>query len=70
MEQQEKKKKKKYAIKLRALDGDFIWITEDTKNCMDLRIQLFDTKADADKFADIWRIRGKEDMVEVVEYNG
>ena len=37
---------------------------------MDLRIQLFDTKADADKFADIWRIRGKEDMVEVVEYNG
>jgi hypothetical protein len=30
---------------------------------------LFDTKADADKFADIWRIRGKQDMVKVVEYN-
>ncbi len=59
---------KKYAIKLYSLDGDFIWITEDTDHCMDLRVQLFDTREDADKFADIWKVRGKEDMVKVVEY--
>lgn len=58
----------KYAIKLYALDGDFIWITEDTKNCMDLKVMLFDTREQADDFANIWRIRGKENIVEVVEY--
>ena len=68
MEQQEYKMEKKYAIKLHSLDGDFIWITEDTNHCMDLRVQLFDTKEDADKFADTWRIRGKKDMTKVVEY--
>ena len=35
---------------------------------MDLRVQLFDTKEDADKLADTWRIRGKKDKIEVVEY--
>lgn len=68
MEQQDYKMAKKYAIKLYSLDGDYIYITEDTNHCMDLRVQLFDTKEDADKFADTWRIRGKKDMIEVVEY--
>ena len=50
MEQQDYKMAKKYAIKLYSLDGDYIYITEDTNHCMDLRVQLFDTKEDCQKF--------------------
>jgi len=59
---------KKYGIKFYSLDGDSIWITEDSKYCMDLKIRLFDTEEDADETANLFRLKGKEHMVKVVEY--
>ena len=35
---------------------------------MDLKIRLFDTEEDADETANLFRLKGKEHMVKVVEY--
>ena len=60
----------KYAIKV-CLDGkdDWLYITEYTRNCMDLVPVLFDDEESAENYAIIWRIEGKADMVKVVEYD-
>jgi len=60
----------KYAIKV-CLDGkdDWLYVTEYTRNCMDLVPVLFDDEESAENYAIIWRIEGKADMVKVVEYD-
>ena len=61
----------RYAIKV-CLDGkdDWLYITEYTKNCMDLRPILFDDEESAENYAITWRLEGKADNVKVVEYEG
>jgi len=61
----------KYAIKV-CLDpenDDWLYITERTQNCMDLRLVLFDDEENAENYAITWRLEGKAEMVKVVEYN-
>ena len=60
----------KYAIKV-CLDvdnDDWIYITEYTRNCMDLVPVLFDDEESAENYAITWRLEGKANMVKVVEY--
>lgn len=63
-------KMKQYAIKvcLNPANDDWIYITENTRNCMDLRPVLFDDEESAENYAITWRLEGKADMVKVVEY--
>ena len=49
-------------------NDDWIYITEHTKNCMDLRPVLFDDEESAENYAITWRLEGKADMVKVVSY--
>ena len=60
----------KYAIKV-CLDGkdEWLYVTEYTRNCMDLVPVLFDDEESAENYAIILRIEGKADMVKVVEYD-
>ena len=60
-----------YAIMV-CLDGkdDWLYITEHTKNCMDLRPVLFDLEEDAENYAITWRLEGKAEYVKVVSYEG
>lgn len=59
----------KYAIQIKLAEDDWIYVTKDTGgHCWDLQPELFDTLESAEKFADIWRIKGREDNVIVVEY--
>jgi hypothetical protein len=60
----------KYAIKV-CLDGkdDWLYITEYTRDCMDLVPVLFDDIESAENFAITWRLEGKADNVKVVEYD-
>ena len=59
-----------YAIMI-CLDNkdDWIFITEDTQDCLDLRPLLFDDIHDALLSAEQWAARGKEENVKVVSYN-
>jgi hypothetical protein len=60
----------KYAIKV-CLDGkdDWLYVTERTRNCMDLVPVLFDDEESAENYAISWRLEGKADMVKVVNYD-
>ena len=60
----------KYAIKV-CLDGkdDWLYITEYTRNCMDLVPVLFDDEESAENYAITWRLEGKADMVKVEKYD-
>ena len=60
----------KYAIKLN-LDGDndWIYVTEDTGKCdFNLIVKTFSSKDEADQYAEIFRLKGKESNVQVVTY--
>lgn len=59
----------KWAIMV-CFDGkdDWIFVTENTKGHLDLRPILFDDINDALEFAKSWAIPGKEDNVQVVNY--
>jgi hypothetical protein len=49
---------------------DWIFVTEDSKgNCWDLHPVLFDDINDALEFAKSWTIPGKEENVQVVNYD-
>ena len=49
---------------------DWIFVTEDSKgNCWDLRPVLFDDINDALEYAKSWTITGKEENVQVVNYD-
>ena len=61
----------KYAIKV-CLDvdnDDWIYITEHTRNCMDLVPVLFDDEESAENYAITWRLEGKANMVKVEKYD-
>lgn len=58
----------KYALKVKLGEGDWIYVTEDTRHCWDLRPLLFETFEQANQAAQVWRIQGKSDAVTVVEY--
>ena len=59
----------KYAVRVQLAENDWIYVTEDTGQCdFDLQPVLFDRRDAAEKFADGWRLEGKEDNVQVVEY--
>ena len=60
----------KYAIKV-CLDGkdDWMYITEYTRNCMDLVPVLFDDEESAENYAISWRLEGKADNVKVEKYD-
>jgi len=61
----------KYAVMV-CLDkenDDWIFVTEDTKDCWDLRPVLFDDINEALEFAKSWTIPGKEENVQVVSYD-
>ena len=60
----------KYAIKV-CFDpdnDDWLYITERTTNCMDLKPVLFDLEEDAENYAITWRLEGKAHYVKVEEY--
>jgi hypothetical protein len=61
----------KYAIKIRLAMDDWIYITKDTGGrCWDLVPETFDTKDEAEKFAENWRKDfGDTRYVKVVEYS-
>lgn len=60
----------KYAIKIEFDVDTYLYVTEDTGKCdFDLRVKLYNSLAEANKDAEIWRISGKEQNVRVVEYN-
>ena len=59
----------KYAIKLMLSKDDWIYVTEDTGgNCWDLTVRTFDDIKDAERFAEVFTIEGRESNVRVVEY--
>lgn len=59
----------KYAVKIMLAVDDWIYITEDTGgNCWDLQPVLFDSRKEAEKYADVWRIKDRRRTVKVVEY--
>lgn len=57
-----------YAIMIRMGDGDWIYVTEQTYNCWDLMPELYETFEQAEQAASVWRLKGKEINVKVVEY--
>ena len=59
----------KWAIKIRMGDDDWIYVTEQTDNCWDLRLVLYKTFEQAEQAASVWRLKGKEINVKVVSYN-
>ena len=69
----EDKSDSKWAIMicLNREEDDWIFVTEDSKgNCWDLRPVLFDDINDALEFAATWALPGKEENVQVVNYEG
>lgn len=60
----------KWAIMV-CLDGndDWIFITEDTNRCWDLQVMLFDDINDALEQAKVFTVPGKENNVQVVNYD-
>lgn len=60
----------KYAVKIQLAVDDWIYITEDNGgNCWDLTPVLFDDIQEAERFAEIWRKKYKDNRyVKVVEY--
>jgi len=47
---------------------DWIFVTEDTKDCWDLRPVLFNDLTEALEYAKVFTIKGKEQNVQVVSY--
>jgi hypothetical protein len=60
----------KWAIMV-CLDGkdDWIFVTETTNDCWDLKPLLFERIEDAMAYAETFHIPGKEPNVQVVDYN-
>ena len=58
-----------YAIMVKLIDGDWIYVVEDNENCWDLRPQLYQTFEQAEQAATVWRLKGKEINVKVVKYD-
>jgi hypothetical protein len=60
----------KYAVKIMLSADDWIYVTEDNGgNCWDLTPVLFDDIQEAERFAEIWRKKYKDNRyVKVVEY--
>ena len=60
----------KYAVKIQLAVDDWIYVTEDNGgNCWDLTPVLFDDIQEAERFAEIWRKKYKDNRyVKVVEY--
>jgi hypothetical protein len=58
----------KYAIQIMLAPNDWIYVTETTQHCWDLKPMLFDSKLQAEEFADTWRLPNKQENVKVVEY--
>ena len=59
----------KWAIKIMLAADDWIYVTESDGTMFEVRPVLFDSFEDADKAATIWRIKGKEACVQVVNFN-
>lgn len=57
-----------YAIKVMFTEDDWLYVTENTKHCMDLKVMTFDTFEAAVQAAKVFQIKGKEQNVKVVEY--
>lgn len=60
----------KYTVKIQLAVDDWIYVTEDNGgNCWDLTPVLFDDIQEAERFAEIWRKKYKDNRyVKVVEY--
>lgn len=60
-----------YAVKIRLAEDDWIFITQDSGgNCWDLTPETFADIKDAERFAETWRKRYKDNRyVKVVEYD-
>ena len=60
-----------YAVKIMLSKDDWIFITQDTGgNCWDLTPETFNDRKDAERFAEIWRKKYKDNRyVKVVEYD-
>lgn len=60
----------KYAVKIQLAVDDWIYVTEDNGgNCWDLTPVLFNDIQEAERFAEIWRKKYKDNRyVKVVEY--
>ena len=60
-----------YAVKIRLAEDDWIFVTKDTGgNCWDLTPETFADIKDAERFAETWRKRYKDNRyVKVVEYD-
>ena len=60
----------KYAVMIMLSADDWIYVTEDNGgNCWDLTPVLFDDIQEAERFAEIWRKKYKDNRyVKVVEY--
>ena len=58
-----------YAIMV-CLDGkdDWIFVTEKTENCWDIRPLLFEDVETALEYSEPWLVPGKEENVKVVKY--
>lgn len=63
--------KTKYGIKVMLAKDDWIWVTEkDDSSMFGLRPMLYKSREEAEKFADEWRIKGREAYVKVTRYRG
>lgn len=60
----------KYAVKIQLAVDDWIYVTENNGgNCWDLTPVLFNDIQEAERFAEIWRKKYKDNRyVKVVEY--
>ena len=58
-----------YAIMV-CLDGkdDWIFVTEQTEHCWDLKPMLFEDVESAMEYSQIWVVPGKEENVKVIRY--
>jgi hypothetical protein len=58
-----------FAIQVRIGNDDWIYITESIGKGFELRALTFETFEQADQAASVWRVKGKENSIKVVEYN-
>lgn len=58
----------KYAIKVMLSKDDWIYVTKPDGNMFEVKPVLFNSRQEAEEFAQTWRIAGKEAFVKVVRY--
>lgn len=61
---------KRYAIKIRLAEDDWIYMTHADTSCYNLAPVIFESKAEAEEALKMFKNQGRTPAVKVVEYDG